>query len=91
MSPAAVDAGERTAASLHQHRPGLTYRDADVAIEVAEALARRDPGPPSGATVLAVVDGAWRWRLAQPTRDEDALVAALVADYCRTTTSGGTP
>ncbi|MEV6492378.1 hypothetical protein AB0M20_27710 [Actinoplanes sp. NPDC051633] len=90
--PAASNPGEelagRVVAAVRKHRPCLVYGDADSAIAVAAALSRRQPARPVGSSVLAVLDGAWRWRLSQPSRQHDDEVAALVVDYCRHDPSG---
>jgi hypothetical protein len=87
-SPAAAEAGERTVATVIRHRRGLVYGEGDAAIQAAEGLARRDGQPPAGATVAAVLDGAWQWRLARTSNDEDDDVAGLVVTYCRTINVG---
>jgi hypothetical protein len=83
-SPAAAEAGERTVATILRHRKGLVYSGGDAAIQVAEGLKNRDGQPPAGATVVAVLDGAWRWRLVRTSGEEDDAVATLVVTYCRT-------
>ncbi|MCS7477441.1 hypothetical protein ACFFQW_22105 [Umezawaea endophytica] len=87
-APAAAEAAERTVVSIVRHRPGLVYRDADAAIDVAHRLAQLDPEPPADASVLAVLDGVWRWRLAHIGEDESA-VADLALSYCRSIATGG--
>lgn len=79
---AGEEAARGTVKRVLQHCPDLVYRDADKAIEVAERLGRGQAEPPPGASVRAVLDGAWRWRLAQPSRTNDPVVGALAARYC---------
>lgn len=86
-SPAAAQVAERTVAGVSRHRPGLVYGDADRGIDVADWLRQRKPSPPPGATVVSVLDGAWRWRLAREGPEDE--VAGLVLDYCRQICSGG--
>ena len=88
-SPAAAQAAERTVAAVCRHRPGVVYRDADLGIDVADRLRQRKPGPPDGATIGSVLDGAWRWRLARAEPEGEDEVARLVVDYCRRICSGG--
>jgi hypothetical protein len=83
--PAAAEAADRTVAAILRHRRELAYGEGDAAIEVAEGL-RRNPRPslpPAGATVAAVVDGAWQWRLTRTSNEDDG-VAGLVVQLCRT-------
>lgn len=92
-SDAALEAGERTADAVHDHRPGLVYADADRAIEVEDALRSRDGVPPPAVGVRSVLDGAWRWRLqpdpasagsaGDPTAE--VTVEELALRYCRDT------
>jgi hypothetical protein len=82
--PAVLEAAAATVTTLVTHRPGLIYRDADSALAVTAALNSQEPFPPHGASVTAVVDGAWRWRLGSDSRAMDEKTATLVADYCRT-------
>ncbi|TWF74456.1 hypothetical protein FHX44_11336 [Pseudonocardia hierapolitana] len=81
-SPAALEAARRTVRTVRRHRPGLVYGDVDAAIEVAGFLVRLDPVPPQDATVAAVVDGAWRWRLDRVDPADDEAVGLLVTRYC---------
>lgn len=90
LTLAAEHAAGGTVAAIVRHRPGLLFRDADQGIAVASALRERRTAPPPGTTVTAVLDGAWRWMLRRTDTREDAEVSTLVAEYCRTISSGGT-
>lgn len=83
-----IELAERTVTTIAKHRPELIYTDGDVAITVAERLVD-GAAPPAGATPLAVLDGAWRWRLDHLDDNPDN-VAGLVVRYCARA-SGGTP
>lgn len=93
----AVSAGGEIAArgaakALLGHRPGLVYAEADRAILVSELLAQDGGSPPSGTPVRAVLDGAWRWRLAHPGED-DTDVVTRATTWCRPAlvSQGGSP
>jgi len=83
VTAAGRQAAQRSVTAVRQHRPGMVYQDADIAIDVQGRLARRDPAVGSETSVSAVIDGAWRWRLSQGDRRADHEVAALAVDYCR--------
>ncbi len=83
----AVSAGGEIAArgaarEVRAHRNGLVYTEADRAILVSELLATGQGSPPPGTSVRAVLDGAWRWRLAQPEAD-DADAVSRATRWCR--------
>jgi hypothetical protein len=61
----------------------LIYSDANLAIEIAERLTNREPQPPDDATIRSVLDGAWRWRLARATRQEEPVIEDIAVGYCR--------
>jgi hypothetical protein len=82
-SAAAESAAYETVKRLRRHCPQLIYGEANLAIEVAERLTNRDPQPPDHATIRSVLDGAWRWRLARATRQQDPAIASIAVDYCR--------
>jgi len=82
------DAARQTVEKILAHRKDLVYRDGDAAIDVQERLGQRKENPPERATVAAVLDGGWRWRLAHPARTEDNTTARLIAQYCREIAKG---
>lgn len=82
VTAASEQAAAGTVNAVLRHRPGLVFGAADTGSSVAAALRARRPTPPAGATVVAVVDGAWKWRLTGADFDAERAVARLVADYC---------
>ncbi|MGW4210987.1 hypothetical protein ACWEIJ_23560 [Lentzea sp. NPDC004789] len=84
----AADVAQQTVETLCAHRPGLVYLSGDVAATVGTHLARADSCPPPGATLPAVLDAAWGWRMQHPGEDERP-VAALALRYCREIAPGG--
>ncbi len=84
----AVSAGGEVAArqackAVCTHRPGLVYAAADRAIHASGLLAQdSEPDPPDDVSVRAVLDGAWRWRMAHPSDDDTDVVTRATA-WCR--------
>lgn len=89
-SAIAADVAQQTVETLCAHRPGLVYLSGDVAAATGTHLIRADPSPPGGATLPAVLDAAWRWRIQHPDEDERP-VAARALRYCREIAPGGGP
>ncbi len=86
--PAVAAAGElasrQAVKAVLKHRPDLVYRDADRAIQVSGQLSSKaERRLPEGASVRAIVDGAWRWRLSHPG-DEETTIAGIATGWCRT-------
>lgn len=75
-------AAQLVVATITTHRPTLVYQGADEAIRVRDGLDGTVPVLPSLTSVRAIVDGVWRWRLAQSDRQSDNAAAALALDYC---------
>lgn len=82
-----ADLADQAVQTIDKHCPALVYAGADSAIEIEKSLTRRS-AVPSGVMPLAVLDGAWRWRLKHPGDDPNS-VAALVVAYCRAWIPGG--
>jgi hypothetical protein len=89
-SAIAADVAQQTVETLRTHRPGLVYLGGDAAADTGTHLAGSDPHPPGSATVPAVLDAAWAWRIQHPGEDEHP-VAALALRYCREIAPGGGP
>lgn len=82
VTAAGRQAAQRTVTTIWRHRKDLVYQDADLGIDVEARLARQDATVAAGTSVTAVVDGAWRWRLARDDQHADPEREALAIDYC---------
>jgi hypothetical protein len=87
-SSACRDAADKTVTQILAHRSELIYQDCELAIDVRNCLDRGEGKPPGGATVTAVLDGAWQWRREHPSRAEDDTITRLITRYCRETVKG---
>jgi hypothetical protein len=83
LPPAGEILAQESIQRLQKHCPQLIYAEADSAIRIASGLASQKPEPPEAATIRSVLDGAWRWRLAQSRSVDHASVAAAAVTYCR--------